>query len=183
MKSILLSSVLILLSVVVYSQQNVLSYFTNSYLTSANSLNDLTAITNYRKQVSIPPIIPDELSNKKAYFKVSYKPSSTSTSVPGLIDVSFGLNNGTKSTIEKDFSAYFDLMLVDSEESDFEKEIVKNQNTHGGYFFKKSDNFIYFIIKSEPKQDRILALIKINNLTDAQKKAFAKDFILKTVFK
>ena len=184
MKIIFISAILILCSLFAFSQQKTFNYFSNSYLTTANHLNSLTSIVNYRKQISIPTRIPDQITENNAIYKLSYKPSTTSQSIPAIIDISVNPNDEIIQTFEEDFETFFYLMLVDEDENNYIREIVKGPGVEGGYLFRKSSGIIYLLFKSTSKQHIVAqATLEVKNLTDAQQKAFAKDFVLKTVYK
>ena len=183
MKIIYVSTILILSNLFAFSQQKTFNYISNSYLTTANHLNSLTSVVNYRNQVSIPSKFTSQISENNAIYKLSYKPTSTSQSIPALINISILTKDDIVQTFEEDFDVLFSLVLVDEDENNFNKEIVKSTGIEGGYVFRRSSDHIYILIRSTSKQPTVRATLEVKNLTDAQKKAFAKDFILKTVYK
>ena len=183
MKNIIITTVLLFLTSMGYAQQDVLKYISNSYITSANSLNTLTAIKNYRTQIEFPPIIPDKVTDKKTYYKISYKPTGGSASFPGVLNINYKQVAEVTDEFEKEFNVFFNGMLSDMDPADYVNEIVKVSGVNGGYFFKKSDNSTFFYIKSNAKKGSLTGLVEINNLTDSQMKAFLKDFIQKMKFK
>ena len=171
------------LTTMAQAQQNVLKYISNPYVTSANALNSLAAIKNYRNQIECPPIITDEISNADTYYKISYKPATSSSSSPGVLNISYRQLTETTSDFEKGFNVFFNGMMADTDPTEFINEVVKLSGVNGGYFFQKSDMFIYFYIESNSKKGSLSGIIEIYNLTDAQMKAFAKDFVQKMKFK
>lgn len=183
MKNIIITTVLLFLTSMGYAQQDVFKYISNSYITSANSLNTLTAIKNYRTLIEFPPNIPDEITDKKTYYKISYKPESGSISASGLLNITYKQVAEVTDEFEKEFNVFFNGMLSDMDPADYINEIVEVSGVNGGYFFRKSKNSIFFYIKSNAKKGSLTGLLQINSLTDAQKKAFLKDFIQKMKFK
>jgi len=183
MKIIFISAILILCNLFAFSQQKTFNYFSNSYLTTANHLNSLTSIANYRKQISIPAIVSDLITENNAIYKLAYKPTTTSQSIPALIDISVNTNDDIIQTFEESFGMYFSFIIVDEDENTYIKEIVKAPGIEGGYVFRKSSGIISLLIEPTSKNHLVQATIYVKNLTDAQQKAFAKDFILKTVYK
>ena len=95
------------LTTIAQAQQNVLKYISNPYVTSANALNSLAAIKNYRTQISFPPLIPDKISDRKTYYKISYKPATSSSSSPGVLNISYRQLTETTSDFEKGFNVFF----------------------------------------------------------------------------
>ena len=146
-------------------------------------MNSLAAIANYRTQISFPPLIPDKISDRKTYYKITYKTATNSASIPGLLNITYNKLTETTSDFEKRFNVFFDGMMADTDPTEFINEVVKLSGVNGGYFFQKSDMFIYFYIESNSKKGSLSGIIEIYNLTDAQMKAFAKDFIQKMKFK
>src|SRR5690606_26776816 len=155
------------LTTIAQAQQNVLKYISNPYVTSANALNSLAAIANYRTQISFPPLIPDKISDRKTYYKITYKTATNSASIPGLLNITYNKLTETTSDFEKRFNVFFNGMLSDEDPTNYVNEIVKAPNVNGGYFFQKSDDSIFFHIESNSKKGSLTGLVEINNLTDA----------------
>jgi len=183
MKIIYVSTILILSNLFAFSQQKTLNYISNSYLTSTNHLNSLTSVADYRKQVSLFSEVTFRISEYNAIYKFGYKPTTASQSIPALINISILTKSDIVQTFEEDFDRFFTLVLIDEDENNFNREIVKSTGIEGGYIFRKSGDRIYILIKSTSKQPKVRAIIQVEGLKDAQKKAFAMDFILKTVYK
>src|SRR5690606_10215552 len=113
------------LTTIAQAQQNVLKYISNPYVTSANALNSLAAIANYRTQISFPPLIPDKISDRKTYYKISYKPATSSSSSPGVLNISYRQLTETTSDFEKRFNVFFNGMMADTDPTEFINEVVK----------------------------------------------------------
>lgn len=172
---------MIMPSTFLLAQQNTGSFISNDYIQSSNILNTVSALSS-RDIRDLPSYTEIEVNNKSAYYKSSYQPVGTNTTIWGLIDIWCANNTGQQSTIEKILDAYYVTLIADDDEDNYTKEILKNPSVHGGFFFSKESNDIYIYIISHPNQDFVSATIEINGLTVAQKKALAQDFINKTVF-
>ena len=106
-RMVFLAVTALFLTTIAQAQQNVLKYISNPYVTSANALNSLAAIKNYRTQISFPPLIPDKISDRKTYYKISYKPATSSSSSPGVLNISYRQLTETTSDFEKGFNVFF----------------------------------------------------------------------------
>ena len=180
--NLILLLLMIMPSKFLLAQQNTTDFITNNYIQSSNLLNTVSALRSYRDSKNLPSYIGLRISEKSAYYKISYQPSGVSTTIWGLVNVRCLNNTGQQSTIEKILDAYYVTLIADDDEDNYTKEIVKNPSVHGGFFFSKESNDIYIYIISHPNQDFVSATIEINGLTVAQKKALAQDFINKTGF-
>lgn len=133
MKNIIITTVLLFLASMGYAQQNVLKYISNPYITSSNRLNTLSAIKNYRSQIEFSTTIPDDISDKRTYYKISYKPKTDSASFPGLLNITYDLFTGANDGVEEEFEGFFNMLLSDSDPTEFIDEIVKTSDANGGY--------------------------------------------------
>ena len=173
---------ILLARMVANAQLNFFNYAENGYLSPSQALNSLSELRNYRENVRIPSLAEDEIVDNNAYFKISYK-KSNNVSEPGLFDIGYTKNNGAPPDFAKEVTAYYNLFIVDDDENSIITETINSKDKNGAYFFVKGSDRISILIRSMPKGDRYLGNIRINNLTDAQMKAFAKDFIQKMKFK
>jgi|SRR5690606_3448766 len=181
MKSLLIVCLALISNIGAYAQLNLFNYAENSYLSSSQELNSLSEVKKYREQLNIPRPY-DEIIDNRAYLKVSYV-TSTNGSVSGLVDISYSKSTGPVPDFDKEAKAHYNIMLVDEDESLMITETLKSRDKNAAYFFLKGSPVMTFLIRSVPDGERLLGNVEFKGLTDAQMKAFAKDFVQKMKFK
>lgn len=141
--SLILSLLLSLSSTFLLAQQNTADFISNNYIQSNNLLNTVSALSSYRDSKNLPSYAQTRISEKSAYYKISYQPSGASTTIWGLVNVRCLNNGGQQSTIEEILDAYYVTLIADDNEDNYTKEIMKNPSVHGAFFFSKERNRIY----------------------------------------
>ena len=184
MKAIHIITVILLITGLksVNAQQHTLDYISNEYLISSNELKTLNEINQFKDLISnrfrgMNALVPeDEIYDHISYYRISYQGEE------GLAKLSYKKNTSKSITIEDNVNSFYQLFILDEDESGFVKDFFKTPTVHGGYYFMKRTNRIHIIMRSQPAMDFLSVSIDMNLNTD-QKIAFAKDFISKTIFK
>ena len=182
MKAIFISCVLLLINFSASAQQDLLKFVENTYLSRSQLLTTASEVNKIRDQINMSSDSELEFYDNAGYYKTSYNPS-VNVSVPGLVFIGYSNQLPPSADFDKEAKGLYDIVLVDNDPSLAIKETIKGSDKNATYVFIKGTGSIKFLCRSVPKGDRVLGYIEITGLTDAQMKAFAKDFIQKMKFK
>src|SRR5690606_10953508 len=182
MKAIFISCGLILITLSASAQQDVLKFIENNYLSQSQLLTSAAEINKIREHMNIPIDHELELTDNTGFYKISYNPS-VNVSVPGLIFIGYSNQIPPSADFDKEAKVLYDIVLVDNDPGRAMTETIKEADKNATYTFIKGIGTIHFLCRSVPGGERVLGYIDIEGLTDAQMKAFAKDFVQKMKFK